>query len=372
LESETRAAVRTMEGRPLAGESVDDEPALGVPQAKFTTVDVPFGVPWAYDGHFRVKVRNRMDGDGVHFLEPPMVILFGWLGSTLAELDILAAKHEEKGHSTVCVAFPPPLIMPWRLGTSPEVRNTLASLLASLADFLDTEPLVRRWAHVGERSYVLHAFSAGALAVLHVASPELYRGPKNAEAFLRSDDEARNNLKTLPKASAGSVAKLRERVAGVIFDSCPVSDSPWSGIPGSYYVTSFVCKAYGVLLGTLLYLVLLLYDAVCLVHPIKILFGRRPRWVSHWPHFSTFSFGVPVPELYLYNREDKFLDYPNLREMLDARDARRVAAGARTVKRKCFLKSKHCRHATLNAREYWDEVAAFMRRAKVWWAINRD
>ena len=373
LQWEHRRMKETREGEGIPWSASQDEVgegiAMGVPRAKFVTVDVPFKVAYAYDGWFRVNVSNRKQGDAD---DPPLVILFGWLGSTIAELGMIAEVYESKGHSTVSVAFPPPLIMPWRLGTSPEVRHTLSMMLGSLADFLETEPLVRRWALEGERKYVFHAFSAGALAVLHVACPELYRGPKAAEAHKAK--EAARNKAAIPsltgEMSSSSLGRLRERTAGVIFDSCPVSDSLWEGLVGAYNVVCFVSKAYGSIFGTILYLCLLLYDAFCLLDPFKILFGRRPRWVAHWPQFSTFSFGYPIPELYLYDREDPFIDYTSYRVMLDARDEMRAASQARPVQRKCFLKSQHCKHVVLNSREYWGDVDAFMRKARFWWAVK--
>mmetsp|Transcript_7597 Transcript_7597/g.11414 ORF Transcript_7597/g.11414 Transcript_7597/m.11414 type:complete len:289 (-) Transcript_7597:155-1021(-) len=250
----------------------------------------------------------------------PVVILAGWLGCKLKNLDRYAALYSSLHFTVMKVIASPPVII---MASSNDIEKgqSDAENMHQLAMAVIEKAGSLPYSHI-----TLHVFS-------------------NGGCFLW---ESIRDILSLEELSA-SAKTVKSRLRGVVFDSSP-----------AYYAGNHE------LLGNALKYCLPSDREKVLnyMQSIETSLGREKcaqlrlqRALDYWEGLNNCSF--PVQSFYICSRDDKLTPFEKLYDLIQYRVSTR---GAQSVKYYIFEDSAHCQHIIKYPMEYRECILSFLQQ----------
>lgn len=250
----------------------------------------------------------------------PVVIIAGWLGCQLKNLDRYATLYSSLHFTVMKVIASPPVIVMASINDIQQGRS-------------DAENMHQLAMAVIEK--------AGSLPSSHIAMHVF----SNGGCFLW---ESIRDILSLEELSA-SAKTVKAKLRGVVFDSSP-----------AYYAGNYE------LLGNALKYCLPSdrEKALNYMQSIETSLGREQcaqlslqRSLNYWEGLRNCSF--PVRSLYICSRDDKLTPFEKLFDLIQYRVS---TQGAYSVKYCIFEDSAHCQHIMKNPKEYKECILSFVQQ----------
>ena len=279
-------------------------------------------------------VPGSVWSEGTH---RPLVVLCGWLGAQPCNLRRYEELYSGMGFcvwSRVATAAmvanatfsQPPLAVPrsWPHKSSATVTNTMESLA---------------WVVLGEIDLSTFPFVS-----FHVFSNSGCFLWENICSIVRLSERENNGILAdpVPHPVLRRLEAIRERIMGVVFDSCPGDDL--SRLPNALNFCTLE-EQIRVILSTR-------YAFFYFPSVQREVQKRAKAYIG-----NRVSDAWSLPQLYLYSEDDSLAPFRTLNEFVERR---KQLHGSRIIWSKVWSKSAHCSHLYHHPQEYQKSVSSFM------------
>ena len=282
-----------------------------------------------------VPLRFHPSG-GVH---RPLVILFGWLGSKTQSYRRYQGAYADLGCDVWCRIATPlmvvestykqvPLTVPrmWPHHESSSSETTMEGLAWSILAEIDasTHPMV-----------LFHVFSNGGCF--------LWDKIRSIFRLADGERESHSQMPHTPQPVKRGLEVLRDRIIGVVFDSCPGSDL--HRLPDALKHCTFAEQ-----------LKVMFSSRYAFFHLASTQIEVESRAKEYMNSLTEDSWHLP--QLYLYSEDDALAPSQSLDVLVNIRKKKH---GSDIIWHKTWKESKHCSHFYHHPEDYREIISSFMK-----------
>lgn len=295
----------------------------------------------------------------------PLVVLAGWMGSQPKSLRRYERLYRRIGFDVVltCIATPLAVVQsvlnqPRRdvtpapddvptFGRPNYRRNSVQQETITTVRDLAWDVLNDVHHHGDDCSaFYFHAFSNGGCFVWEQIRNILLLAPSSDNRCIASNVEQRTEL--LSSETLEILSGLREKLAGVVFDSCPIAEL--DRLSDALKYCSWTERAAVVRHCGLDFQLFAKGNDPEIQERVQ---SRIQSYVTGLRHDPLL-----IPQLYLYSRDDPLTPSPFIDELVQHR---RDVSGSNRVMSRVWDESLHCSHLLKHSDEYTAAVEAFVK-----------
>lgn len=279
-----------------------------------------------------------------------IVVLAGWLGSQPKSLRRYETLYRNLGVPVVLSHIAPPFAIVQTVLQVPPVQRIQVphrwpNQHKKVAGVQDVAWNILKDVHdeTGRTSFYMHVFSNGGCFVWEqireiLLLPSRQSNHKSNESESR---EMRENAPILSSEVANILSKLRQQLAGVVFDSCPVADL--HRLPDALRYCSWIER-----LNVIRYCG---FDHMFIQSNAKVYGHVKDRMDAYVS--GLISDPLQIPQLYVYGRDDPLAPASFIDELVQERKQR---IGSDRIMSVCWDKSLHCGHLLKHPEQYSDVI----------------
>lgn len=287
--------------------------------------------------------------------EKPLVVLAGWLGCQQRSLYRYEQLFAKKGFQVLSTVASPTQVAECCFGSLPSAplecppRWPNHTVENNEANTVNQRMQRHAWSllqevHHRKSSYILfYAFSNGGCFVWQEVRRILQAAAQTSEGSAKES----STVLGMGEGQRSQLTTIRQRMAGVVFDSCPSRQLSQMGFALAYCTWKerfAVAKAYGM---DVVFLPPLASQSKKNVANMRSVAYYRGLKEDPWE----------LPQLYLYSQNDMLIPSTVVEELVEHR---RDLLGADRILSHKWTNSRHCAHYVDHPKEYESTVDSFL------------